>query len=619
MATSGFKDVQVTSWDTLRFKWWEIVQSISGNYTTVGWELQLIAGSSGYISSSASKSWNVTVNGSYYEGTNTVGISNNTTKVLASGQTVVYHNDDGAKTFSYSFNQYFGITFSGSKINTVSGSGTGSLTSIPRKANFTNNGVSNFDDDTNPVIYFNHPAGSALELQACIKCGDTFIAGWRKIDNTKNSYTFDISEIRANIWSKSIAMVSDTIDVTFGLATWVGSDFDYSYSTSVKCTVKDCEPTLEPTVVDTGGVSTSLTGNNTSNSDTLIKYYNYVTATFNSSAKKNASIVYRSVRCGNENRNPSGDYAIFENAEDKTFIFTIRDSRGKTVEKEVKFNTLIPYIKLTCNTTVDKDLQSNNTANININITGDYYEGSFGKVNNDLVVEYRYKSNTTEFQDEWEPAEISISDGKYSATASITGLDYRGTYTIQTRAKDKVFTGYVTAKDEVVKIIPVFDWGENDFNFNVPVTIQGQTVCTAEPINNRIARAYTQENHIVYTGTDLYIKLFRENSPTDLYNQDIATFNDNGLITINKDMIALVNIHIVGQSISTDNRTWISFWNYKTNWKVAECIQYGNYTTSQITTVLKLSKDDVFGIRTHEPITVNASGLIGSYIEIIEL
>lgn len=132
MASSGSKSVAVTSWDTLKFSWAQASQSIANNNTVVSWTLQLIAGSSGKISSTASKDWSVTVNGTKYSGTNTVGISNNSTKTLASGKTTIAHSADGTKSFSYSFSQEFGITFSGSSIGTKSGSGTGTLNTIPR-------------------------------------------------------------------------------------------------------------------------------------------------------------------------------------------------------------------------------------------------------------------------------------------------------------------------------------------------------------------------------------------------------------------------------------------------------------------------------------------------------
>lgn len=133
MATSGSTSVRVTDWDTLRFNWWQSSQSVTNNTTTIGWELVLVATTYGYISSSASKAWSVTVNGTKYSGTATVGIANNSTKVLASRQTTIAHNDDGTKTFNYSFSQAFDIDFNG-WVGTVSGSGSGTLNTIARKS-----------------------------------------------------------------------------------------------------------------------------------------------------------------------------------------------------------------------------------------------------------------------------------------------------------------------------------------------------------------------------------------------------------------------------------------------------------------------------------------------------
>ena len=104
-------DVWVSNQITLRFGWWQDSQSVANNSSVVGWHLQVIA-SGGNISSSASKSWNVTVNGSNYSGTTTIGVSNGQTKTLASGSTTIAHNADGTKSFSFSFSQQFDINYS---------------------------------------------------------------------------------------------------------------------------------------------------------------------------------------------------------------------------------------------------------------------------------------------------------------------------------------------------------------------------------------------------------------------------------------------------------------------------------------------------------------------------
>ena len=132
MASNGSTSIQVTTYDTLKFNWVQVGQSTANNNTLISWSLQLISGSAGKIISSALKSWSVTVNGEPYSGTNYISIENNTTKTLASGQTTIAHNNDGTKSFSYSFSQEFGITFAGASVGTKTGSGTGTLNTIPR-------------------------------------------------------------------------------------------------------------------------------------------------------------------------------------------------------------------------------------------------------------------------------------------------------------------------------------------------------------------------------------------------------------------------------------------------------------------------------------------------------
>jgi hypothetical protein len=46
------------------------------------------------------------------------------------------------------------------------------------------------------------------------------------------------------------------------------------------------------------------------------------------------------------------------------------------------------------------------------------------------------------------------------------------TYTFQAKAVDRLEE--ILSAEKVVSTIPVFDWGHDDFNFNVPVTIQGK-------------------------------------------------------------------------------------------------------------------------------------------------
>jgi hypothetical protein len=51
-------------------------------------------------------------------------------------------------------------------------------------------------------------------------------------------------------------------------------------------------------------------------------------------------------------------------------------------------------------------------------------------------------------------------------------LSYDKSYVFQCRAVDKLAT--IASGQYTVRLLPIFDWGENDFNFNVPVSFQGE-------------------------------------------------------------------------------------------------------------------------------------------------
>ena len=226
MAVSGSTSVTVTSWDTLRFSWAASSQSVSNNTTTVTWRLELIATSSGQIYSTASKSWSVNVNGVAYSGTNTVGINNNTTKLLANGTTVISHNADGTKTFSYSFSQEFGITFSGSTIGTKSGSGTAVLNAIPRKSTFTaNNGTLG----TAQTITISRASSSFTHTLTYV-CGTASGTVATKSSNTSISFTPPLS-------LASQSTTSTNVSLTLTLTTYNGDAAIGSNTKHITCAI----------------------------------------------------------------------------------------------------------------------------------------------------------------------------------------------------------------------------------------------------------------------------------------------------------------------------------------------------------------------------------------------
>lgn len=227
MATSGSKSVKVTGFDTLKFSWTATSQSVENNTTTVSWKMELVAGSSGKITSSVSKTWSVTVDGKKFSGTNTIGIANNATKTLASGTKVITHDDDGSKTFSYSFKQQFsGLVFAGENISDKSGSGTGTLETIPRKSTLeASNGTLGVEQTLTVT-----KKADAFTHKITYKCGNLTGDVCGKIADTSIKFTPHISLSNQNTTGTSVSII-------FTIETFSGSASIGTNTKTITCAI----------------------------------------------------------------------------------------------------------------------------------------------------------------------------------------------------------------------------------------------------------------------------------------------------------------------------------------------------------------------------------------------
>jgi len=110
-------------------------------------------------------SYKIVINGVSYTGT-IQSYNGSSTVTLKSGSLTIPHNADGTKSISFSFS----VTDSAGKSYTpgnASSSGSLGLSRIPRQANLTS--ADNFNDEGNPTIKYNNPAGNAISsLSVCI-------------------------------------------------------------------------------------------------------------------------------------------------------------------------------------------------------------------------------------------------------------------------------------------------------------------------------------------------------------------------------------------------------------------------------------------------------------------
>ena len=313
MATSGSTSVKVTNWDTLKFSWSISSQSIVNNTSTVNWKMELISGSDGRIDSSASKKWTVTVNGTSYNGTNTVGIGNNTTKTLASGSTTIAHNSNGTKTFSYSFSQQFSITFSGSNIGTKSGSGSGTLNTIARKSSLNASNGTLGTAQTLTVSRFD----SSFTHTITYKCGSASGTICTKSSSTSVSFTPPLTLANQNTTGTSVSIV-------FTITTYTGSTSIGSNTKSITCAIpSSVKPTVSLAVSDAAGHKDTFGSYIQGKSKFNVK----VTASgsYGSTIKQ-----YRTTADGKSYTAASFTTSVIANSGTLTISVTVTDSRGRT-------------------------------------------------------------------------------------------------------------------------------------------------------------------------------------------------------------------------------------------------------------------------------------------------
>lgn len=398
-----------------------------------------------------SRSGYVIIDGKQYNFTSSfnTGQTNSGSQTIFTKTVDVAHNADGSKTVAYS-----GSFSTGVSSGTITASGSKELTKIARQATITN--APNFNDEENPTITYSNPAGDAVDsVEAFIQneSGTITYAELRSIPKTGSSYTFNLTnEERTAL--RNAAANSNALTVKFALKTIINGNDLYS-SLNKTLTIVNANPTLNPTIKDTLAASKTLTGDE----NKIIKGYNTISATSGGAALKGATIKSQKITCGETVIN-SGS-GTFNNVETAAFTFSITDSRGNVTTRTVD-KTLINYVKLSCNMNATISI----AGEIDLNLAGNYFNDTFGAVANTLTAQYRYKELNGAYSD-WTAATATLNGNKYTSNVKITGLDYRKTYIVQARVIDKLNT--VTTAEKRLKAIPVFDWGENDFKFNVPV------------------------------------------------------------------------------------------------------------------------------------------------------
>lgn len=437
---------------------------IGTNTSKINWTLTVTGGSVNYYTTGPTT---VKINGVtvYYKDKTSYSTQNfPAAKGSVSGSLTVNHDSSGAAEVSVSIktNIYTGVLKTSSERWT--------LDSIDRFAVITS--ASDFNDEENPTITYSNPAGNNVtSLRACISLdGTNADIAYRDIDKAGTSYTFNLTDSERDVL-RTATVGSNSRNVKFHIYTLIGTNEKYE-SVVKTFTIKNPNPTINPTIKDVNDTTIALTGN----SMRLIRYCSNAEITIGATAVKKSTITSKKIECGNSKLTADG---IIKGVTTNEFVITVTDSRGNITSKTYKSSDASPiysfvnYIKPTC---VISNNMPDAYGNMKIVATGNYFNGSFGKEHNALNVYYRYKVHGDEWteDDKWTLMSVTPNGNSYEAEATLSNLDPKTVYTFETYARDVL--NETEPSSTAGKSTPVFDWGENDFKFNVSVYDEFDTV-----------------------------------------------------------------------------------------------------------------------------------------------
>lgn len=241
-----------------------------------------------------------------------------------------------------------------------------------------------------------------------------------------------------------------------------------------------CKPTVSGSVIDAEAKTVALTGNE----NVLVKFFSRAVCTISATPKNGATIKAKKIA----GQTVTGNSLTLSNVETNSFSFSATDSRGYS-GSATKTLTMINYIKLTSNVQLVR--VDSTSGDARLIIKGNYFNGNFGAVSNTLTIKYRIAQSGGSYGS-WISVTPTISGNSYSATVSLSDLDYQSSYVAEVSCEDKLIS--LTPNAEVSKGIPVADWNDKNFRFNVPVIVTENMYGSALPTEAKKGQLFFLKN-----------------------------------------------------------------------------------------------------------------------------
>lgn len=306
--------------------------------------------------------------------------------------------------------------------------------------------------------------GSTTEL---IGLGDIFT----KTSSTNLSYTLteeNLNEV-LSFNKTETDVTSFVIITTFSENQSLGSEM-YLFSIPIKKT----EPIVSATFIDTNATTIELTGD----SSKIVKYISKPKVTITAQAQQQADISSYSTVWGNSSS--TAQETTFNSGIDSNILTVLaKDSRNWIGEVEYDLSSLgkyIEYIKPNFSKfTLSRPESTSNT--INADLTGVWFNNSFGTTSNTLELKYRYKEKGGEYG-EYQTITLTTNENNFSFNGSIgSSFNYQKQYDFEFVLTDKLMsvitTFNVESGESIVRIAETYVRILGDLNIEGKISISG--------------------------------------------------------------------------------------------------------------------------------------------------
>lgn len=393
-----------------------------------------------------------------------VDATDTSTPITASLDNIA-HNTDGSKSISI---QLTGNRFTGFRFFTISdkgGSGwyvdsskTVALTTIPRASTL---GATDANIGSNSAVAIDKKASfytHSIKYEFGSLSGYVTSSGGVSTSEVK----FSASSVSFKVPTSFYAQIPNAKTgkckltcTTYSGSTKIGDPQTTEFTVTAAESL--CKPQVSGILIDSSSQTVNLTGDEY----VLVKYFSDAACTISAEAKNSATIVKKKIG-GVE---VSGNSRTIFDVETNSVTFQATDSRGYSTQVTVK-RAMVNYVRLTVNAQLArKDPTSGNAL---LQVKGNYFNDSFGQVDNTLEMWYRL-AKSGESYGSWVQVFPTLDGNTYTLSVDLSGFDYLSSYSLQVRAEDKLTSKTITVT--VSQGIPVVDWGKDDFRFNVPFLI----------------------------------------------------------------------------------------------------------------------------------------------------